>query len=222
MRKKRVSSILLGLGFIFLAVSIFLRQLNIWPHIPLFLIISSTILTIWSVKSLLAGKWIESSVIVGILFAHLNNHFEWLDISFWQMILVMVLIGIGVSVMVGPGKRSKRCCFKQYSGEEINILFGGQNIYLEEKDDCEYFAKMTFGELTIYFNQLSRVGKPITLNLDASFGEVRLVVPREWEIEDNLSILFGESRVMSGTQGASRKLMLEGACRFSEVRVEYI
>ncbi len=81
--------------------------------------------------------------------------------------------------------------------------------------------KNSFGETTIYFDNVSLSENGATIHVSNSFGETTLYIPREWNIVCNLSCAFGEVTIPPETITADApQVTITGSVSFGECLIQ--
>lgn len=132
-------------------------------------------------------------------------------INGWLLLLAAALAGIGLSILVRPGRRRWK---KEYhanighsSGNyisggslernsddnhpEISVSFNSTTCYLHSAALETGAFKASFGQLEVYFTDAKIAPQGADIYLDSSFGNIVLYVPFGWRVEDNVSVSLG-------------------------------
>jgi len=90
------------------------------------------------------------------------------------------------------GNVVKKVVSKKFKGGNINCSFGGTEIDLTQSD----------------------IQETIALNLSVTFGGVEIAVPSNWNIKNDISVIFGgvedKRRQLNNTEDATKTLILTG------------
>ncbi len=116
------------------------------------------------------------------------------------------------------------------AGEDGNhpsasVTFGATTRYLHSPAlESGQFSAL-FGAVEVYFDQARLAGGRATVNCDATFGSVKLYVPRTWRVEENVNTFLGafdSDRKMATPMENGPLLMVTGNASFGAVEVEYV
>ncbi|MDR3084848.1 MAG: hypothetical protein LBU47_00875 [Christensenellaceae bacterium] len=106
----------------------------------------------------------------------------------------------------------------------IQLSFGKTSRFLHADALESGRLSVSFGELLVYFDQVTLKDGQAQIQMDASFGAMQLFVPKEWEIVNNLGAGFGAVKDFTSknrpAEGAP-KLILNGDASFGEIRIQY-
>ncbi|MEN8222042.1 MAG: DUF5668 domain-containing protein [Acidobacteriota bacterium] len=184
------------LGAVFIAVGLIWVMRNLghidfgirewWPLI----LIGAGILNIVSHRDIFAFPgWLL--VAVGMIFLlRTNNLVEWDYIKkFWPVAIIFV----GLSVILGPGKRIKK---KDGAEDKENYisgfaLFSGLERNIRSKSLRGGSITALFGGAEIDLRDASLSPEGAVLDLTALFGGIDIKVPENWNVEINSTALFG-------------------------------
>ena len=106
-----------------------------------------------------------------------------------------------------------------------SISFGESTKYI--RSDCLEKAgfKVTCGEINIYFDQVSVPSGEVSINTKTIFGETVLFIPKEWEIDNRVSVIGGDTSYGGAapeTCGVSVRCIITGKVRGGELRIERV
>lgn len=163
----------------------------------------------------------------------------------WQLVLlVVVLLTVGFHFLFPSKARSKMGGKKNWDdyedvnkvgekqkvefSEESNFVMAANALgatakYINSKDLQGAKLHNKFGEMKIYFDGAMIVTSPVTVTVSNNFGQMQLFIPKEWTVNQNVSVFAGEFR--ENNQPASAEgpvLNIEGTVNFGEVTVTYV
>ena len=100
----------------------------------------------------------------------------------------------------------------------IIILYLYLLIYLNKK------IKEADNIVNIYFEKLDTYSiKDVHISITATFGDVKIFVPKEWSVENRISSILGEVNTPFATPNTNDvKIILTGNATFAEVSIIYI
>ncbi|ERK56878.1 hypothetical protein HMPREF1983_01257 [Gemella bergeri ATCC 700627] len=229
MRKKS----LIGLLFIIFAISIAFGELNFFPSGIIFLTLGTIILGYFIVRGLADLDIFGTILPIALLVIIYNKHFHFAAISSAKIIWIAILLSIGISILF-PKKlkysfRRKKDRFRGYTKKTetqdySNITFG-ENVRYININELDYFrSTTTFGSTNIYFEKLDTYSiKDVHISITATFGDVKIFIPKEWSVENRISSIFGEVNTPFSSPNADNvKVILTGNVTFGEVSIIYI
>lgn len=116
------------------------------------------------------------------------------SIDFFDVFWPLLLIGAGLIVIVGPGKRIMKSNPK-YAGdksyiEEMNI-FGGNEKVMEVKEFKGGSITNIFGGTELDLRDCEMIGNEAEIELLCVFGGVEMRVPEDWEVVIKVAPIFG-------------------------------
>ncbi len=214
---------ILGVALLLIGASLMLNNLNIFPEWHWVQIVFS-----WKMLLVLLGGTIiitASNKIPGIVLVLIGGMFILSDlnvlpdISFWRILLPIILIGIGLSIILSKpinfeGFDSLRKTSSLDMLDEVAILGGSKKIISSKGfKGGKVTAILGGGEIDLTRSQLSE-GVNV-LEVVAILGGSSILVPDDWNIKiDVVSILggFSDSRKQSGiiVRDESKVLIIKG------------
>ena len=229
MRKKS----LIGLLFIIFAISIAFGELNFFPSGTIFLTLGTIILGYFVIRGLTDFDVFGTILPIALLFIIYNKHFHFASISSAKIIWIAILLSIGIS-MLFPKKlkysfQRKKDRFRGYTKKTetqdySNVTFG-ENVRYININELDYFrSTTTFGSTNIYFEKLDTYSiKDVHISITATFGDVKIFVPKEWSVENRISSILGEVNTPFATPNTNDvKIILTGNATFAGVSIIYI
>lgn len=229
MRKKS----LIGLLFIIFAISIAFGELNFFPSGTIFLTLGTIILGYFVIRGLTDFDVFGTILPIALLFIIYNKHFHFTTISSAKVIWIAILLSIGIS-MLFPKKlkysfQRKKDRFRGYTKKTeaqdySNVTFGENVRYININELDHFRSTTTFGSTNIYFEKLDTYSiKDVHINITATFGDVKIFIPKEWSVENQISSIFGEVNTpFSSPNTDDVKVILTGNITFGEVSIIYI
>ena len=206
---------LIGLLFIIFAISIAFGELNFFPSGTIFLTLGTIILGYFIVRGLTDFDVFGTMLPAALLFIIYNKHFHFVAISTGKVIWIAILLSIGISMLY-----TKKTETQDYS----NVTFG-ENVRYININELDYFrSTTTFGSTNIYFEKLDTYSiKDVHISITATFGDVKIFVPKEWSVENRISSILGEVNTPFSTPNTNDvKIILTGNATFAEVSIIYI
>lgn len=180
-----------------------------------------------------------------ICYALYSGPLHWPQINFWLLILAAVLASSGLEVLFGRWhhRHWHDCCGHHWHGsgdgecfqsntEDIDsdsptakVSFGSSSKYLHSQNLKSGRFAVSFGELDVYFDQVQLCPEGAEVLVDCSFGEMKLFLPRSWQVTDHLHANLGavqdDVRREAANPSAPR-LTLTGSTSFGNIEIHYI
>lgn len=146
---------------------------------------------------------------------------------FWPVAVVIA----GLMIAFRPRRKK---CYPKASVEShittdsrlfVDVTFGGRKEIITAKDFKGGFVSVTFGGSEINMAKADFAEESVMLDCRVSFGGVELVVPSNWEVQNEIRPSFGsveDERIMhTATPGEPRKiLILRGTCSFGSIEIK--
>jgi predicted membrane protein len=188
------------------------------------------------------GGWIPVVVVGGIFL--LGDIYNW-PYNTAKFIWPVVLIGIGISVLVGKNcehvhkKNRKYSNFKEddtssltsattSSDDILNVsaVFGSVNRVVTSKNFRGGEISSVFGGVELNFTKADINGTAV-LAIDVIMGGCEIVVPSNWKVMIELTTVMGgveDKRpvefLSSGNTGIEKTLILRGACIMGGIEIK--
>ena len=156
------------------------------------------------------------------IMGHSSDHFIW----------PLALIIGGVMIALRP-RKFERCYPKMnYSSSvnpegmiDINVAFGGKKEMITAKDFKGGMVDVNFAGCEINLTQADMAEQTSVLDFRVSFGGVEMVVPSNWDIQNEISPSFGsvedERIIQPNISGEQRKvLILRGSVSFGSIEIK--
>lgn len=234
---KNSGKIVWGLFFILAAVYLIVSRFVNLPEVGVFSILL-TVFCVWmfiqGIRQLNFWGILFSLAFVCIIYA------EPLGITAltpWPVLGAALLGSIGLSMIFK--KKNKSWNFsssttnanvgassnEQCSGEHIRCenCFGSSIKYINSDNFCNADLENSFGSLSVYFDNAVIQSGMAYVNVENSFGETELYIPKEWNTVNEMSHSFGEVQEKGRMMGTSTcTLYLRGETSFGTIVIHYI
>ena len=107
----------------------------------------------------------------------------------------------------------------------IDVTFAGRKEFITSKDFKGGSISATFGGCEVNLMQADTTEKLMVIDMKISFGGVELIVPSNWEIQNEISTSFGsveDERMMQPQPSGNEQkvLLLKGTCSFGNVEIK--
>ena len=105
------------------------------------------------------------------------------------------------------------------------MKFGSSTKYITSDDFRGASLESQFGELSVFFNDVHVPSKKVNIHCSVSFGEMQLYIPKEWRIENRVSVTLGDCNDRGVTSTADENSVLcvvEGSVSFGDLVINRI
>lgn len=244
---KRVSNVLWGILLILGTVVLIMSQLGLMGdvRISIWKILATLLLLLIAVKSIFSRSFAGILFPIAIFCIMFDKPLGITALTPWTVLLAALLLSIGLS-MIFKGWCSKggnsgfvyHGGWKHHSDENyVNIIdekdnetvystssFSGTVKYVNTEDFKKAYIRNSFGSTKIYFDKAIIQGETAQIQVDNSFGEVELFIPKEWKIINKADISFaGVDEKNSKPSGVENKeVYLTGDVSFGAITILYI
>ena len=235
----RTRNLITGIGLIFIAIALILWKLGKFSwHFSIagvggFKLIVAAVLAAYVIAAIIdlniSSIFFPLAVIVIIFRSPLGIT----ELSPWIILIVAGLLNVAYEkIFPDPVKRELSREYDDKSESEMggrtlyhSISFGESTKYI--RSDCLEKAgfKVTCGEINVYFDQVSVPSGELTINTKTTFGETVLYIPKEWEIDNRVSVIGGDTSYGGAAPEVSVgsvRCIIVGKVRGGELRIERI
>lgn len=237
---KKGNNIFWGIVLILGAVLILLNSFGVYLGFGPLKLWIGIILAAALVKSIISiqveGICFSAAFLV-IIFA---NELGLGPVNWLQILLVAVLLSVGLNLLFGNKIKKMRrekhkndawahgyeqvIDDKDYDHVEVGVRCGSVVKYV----DCDNFVSgnlsVSFGELVVYFDNAVIQNASAVIQADVSFGAMKLYIPKEWKVENNITSSFAgvDERGKNQWTEGGKILYLKGNASFGAVEIYYI
>ena len=171
----------------------------------------------------------------------LINNLGIFDISLDKSLIFPALIVIlGVSLLLDALRKPKRGRFYINKKGDISHKSKGHFTQEGEQFDCSLSfgevshqitlprissgkASISFGEMTLDLTDCGEIADGCRIEVGASFGELRLMVPRQYRVECDAGTSFGEISTHGHPDSSPKGVIcLTGGVSFGELEIHYV
>ena len=228
---------LLGAGFILLAVYILFRDAFLWPTwgLPLWTLLFVLGFGYGAVQNALRRNYTSAYVCGVIALIILERHYDWLNVGTGTLVLAAVLAGIGLGMIFKPLLLQNRSFGFQFNNHREDILgddfvgykgndtvFGNTTRYINDEDLTKVTGNLVFSGSSIYFANATILGDKAFYSGDAVFSNVKLYVPKDWNVEFAGDKVFSSIKTYPSPNPSGKTLVITGDYVFSNLEVFYI
>ncbi|HEM4054469.1 TPA: hypothetical protein U1W00_000021 [Streptococcus suis] len=180
----------------------------------------------WSyllLKAIIRRQLVTSFVWGTLVFIILNNHFDWVDIDTWAVILGSILACAGLKLLIKPRRSKNMVDTKSFVTGVIGdkgreTAFGSSTRYIHDDNFLQDSVEVAFGSSTVYFEQAIILGDTAEFHIDAAFSSVTLYLPTNWravvELDSAMSITNNYA-----TELGEKVLLVTGDLAFSTLTI---
>lgn len=223
---------LIGLSFILVALLILGKDMLGLGGLPMWTICWTLVFGALTIKNLLKRRWYKGSFCGIVTVALLNTIFNWVEISFWSLMLVIFLLLFGIRLLFKP-KRSwliyDRISDNPSVSSNVNtsaidsdLVFGSSTRYVSDDNLTNIGGDVVFSSTLIYFDQAVILGDTASYSGDAVFSSVQLFVPKNWNVELTGDRVFSTIKANPSSDKTDKTLVVSGDYVFSRLIVHYI
>ena len=225
---------LLGAGLILLAVYILFRDAFLWPTwgLPLWTLLFVLGFGYGAVQNALRRNYTSAYVCGVIALIVLERHYGWLSVGTGTLVLAAILAGIGLGMIFKPvlyrfdfkfdGERDQ--IFEgDVVGEKGNdTVFGNSTRYINDENLTRVTGNLVFSGTSLYFANATILGEQAIYSGDAVFSNVKLYVPKDWNVEFAGERVFSSIKTYPMHNPGGKTLVITGEYVFSNLEVFYI
>lgn len=219
----------LGVGLILLAAYVVFRDYLALPSLgmPLWTLIFVLGFGFCAIQNFLHRSYIGAYSCAIITFIILENHYEWLDISTGTIVLASILAGVGLSMVFKPKRSYFNAKGNVYDGDFTeqagpDTVFSNRTRYVNDENFTDISGDVVFSGTSIYFDNAAMLEDRATYSGDAVFSNVKLYVPRNWNVEFTGDRVFSNIKVYPNGTRTEKTLAVTGDFVFSQLEVIYI
>lgn len=235
---KNGGKIFWGLLLILAAAYLVASKLWVLPSISIFTILLTFVLVTVLIRGIKRVNFWEILFSVAFLCILYDEPLGITELTPWTVLGAALLGSIGLSLIIKPKKEGHfffefnsnsdnqgKLSSEQCSGENIRFEnnFGEGIKYINSDNFCSGAFENGFGTLTVYFDSAMIQAQTAAVHIDNSFGEMKLFIPKEWKVVNNLEHSFGNVKEYGRSEGtAGSTLFLDGETSFGNVEIHYI
>ena len=226
-----------GVFFILAAIFVVASQTGSFGEISFISLLATVLLAALLIKSLVNLEFFGIFLSLALLYLIYQEPLGLQHISFWLLMLTAVLLGLGFSSLFPCHHHRPFCCREK--GKQANVTaeniddnnpyakvsWGASSKYLH--GDCfksGHFI-VSLGSLELYFDQVTLSPEGAEVFLDCNLGEMKLFLPKQWRVVENLHTSMGELKNdvrLSQPEDNAPQLTLSGTIHMGGVEIHYI
>ena len=227
-----------GLFLIVAAVVLVVGQLGFLQGVGLFSILLTIVLAACLINSIIHFSMTGILFSIAFLCIVYAKPLGITAITPWTVLGAALLGSIGFSIIFHK-KKDYHKYYKKYDNhdnegfetvetcvnncEKLSTSFGSSIKYIKSDDFQKADIDCRFGGMKIYFDSAVIKQDVAEIDLDVSFGGVELFIPKEWQIENNVSAsCAGIDEKNHNNSTGSPVLRLNGKISFSGITIIYV
>ena len=225
---------LLGAGLILLAAYILFRDAFLWPTwgLSLWTLLFVLGFGYGAVQNALRRNYTSAYVCGVIALIILERHYGWLNVGTGTLVLAAILAGIGLGMIFKPvmfrfdykfNSEGDQIVGGDFVGEKGNdTVFGNSTRYINDENLTKVTGNLVFSGSSIYFANATIQGGEAIYSGDAVFSNVKLFVPKDWNVEFAGVRVFSSIKTYPNHNPGGKTLVITGEYVFSNLEVFYI
>lgn len=225
-------------GFIFLGcgVLLLLNTLGLGGQYPAVRIVGSCLLLAISVASLSKFRFVLFFIPLALIAFIWRTEIGIAAISAWPLIGAAALLGIGLSVIFhkkpicaissikkGDSFGQTEETLNEEEQAVIQASWGDHIKYVHATNLKKAQINSSFAQTRVYFDQCQISPEGLEININVSFSETILVVPKSWRIDSRINIFAAAlTNLAPIPAGEKANVKLAGSVNFAELKIEYV
>lgn len=229
-----------GIFFVLMAAFVVLASMDVFGDISVWTCIFAGFCVMWLIDGIIKlsfGNILFPLSFLAILFDEVLDIEE---LTPWPVLMAALFGTIGLNMIFGNIKKKKTIKNmteeKWYgpkkgveestqSDEHFNceLAFGSTVKYVKCQNLKLAKIENAFGNASIYFDGARLGGADATVSIENSFGKTTLFIPKEWNVNVNISRAFGNvTENGQCTPGGANTLMIVGEVSFGNIEITYV
>jgi predicted membrane protein len=235
----KMSKLFWGLLIIGAGVILLLSALGLGNDNLAMPIIGSAMLLAVSIASLTKFRYILFFIPLAFIAYIWRSYIGLAELGLWPLLGAAALLGIGLSVIfhkhshhhhhltIGEDHDDDHPKSEETlnDNESVNINSSwGENIkYIHAGNLKQASIYSSFAETKVFFDQCQASSEGLTINVDASFTELTLIVPRNWKIINHVKVFMGHITEPDNHPGeAAVTVELNGSINLGELKISVV
>ena len=225
---------LLGAGLLVLALLILFQEHLRFLNINIWLFVWILVMAFLTLYSLLKRHTIDALVWFMLALIPLNSRYQWLHISTWWLIVVVVLVSIGLNLLFKPKRKWLQRIHVIRKGElseglvsdetsvDLELAFGSTTKYINDESFSTGSAEIAFGTADIYFDNVTMTNNSAVFNVEVVFGTVNLYIPKTWSVDVQVERAFSSVDFPKNNEASTHRILVKGDAVFSSLVIIYV
>lgn len=200
--------------------------------------------TMWPVILIVIGIMIGAKngfrrnswwILIAIGASHLIPSFEIMGTSSKRLVWPLITIALGIMIVLRPRHKPRYNSPQpdtvggaHVTSEDklmVDVTFGGRKELVTSKDFKGGLVSVAFGGAELNLTQADFTTPTITIDCHISFGALELIVPGNWDLQNEIKPSFGsveDVRVIHAPVAGEvrKKLILTGSCFASSIDIK--
>ena len=229
---RQKNRVFFGIAIAIVGLALLLRTMGLLPFFSLDFSWPFILIIIGILIGIKTGfRRISSWILILIGIANLTPQFMFMGHPSRDFAWPALVIAGGLAIAFRPRRKD---CFPRRpmdssinTGNNLNIdvTFGGKKEVVTSKDFKGGAVSVTFAGCEINLTQADFSEAEAILDFRISFGGVELIVPSNWEVQNEVSASFGsvedERTIHAATGNEPKKtLILRGTCSFGSIEIK--
>lgn len=239
----KTKKIFWGIFFILAAAFILISQLGILPDVSVFSILA-TVFWLWVLlEGIRHASFYEILFAIAFLCIIYAKPLGIESLTPWPILSAALLCSIGLS-MLFQGRKKRHCHvaivlddeqdkerakgasgYGQCSGEHIHCEnnLGSAIRYINSDNFRDAHLENNFGTMTVYFDNAVIQEESAHVEVENSFGQTVLYIPKEWQVRKSIDHSFGNISEIGACTGSSNSVLyIHGNTNFGQIELHYI
>lgn len=239
--KTKISHAIWGVMLIAAAAFIILSKTGYVDDVGAVKIVFTVIFAGVAISNLINIEFFGTFLPIGIIFYMYKDRMGMENVSGWIILLIVILVSIGFSMIFNTFKKKRNCYFGNnqtyYTNHDnveqevidgieegdlnIESKFASSIKYIKKSNFTYARIKNSFGSCDVHFEGSSIVNGQAGIDIDNSFGEMKLFIPREWRIKNQTTAAAGAvEEVNPAVAGEDAPiLVINGGTHFGAVKI---
>lgn len=221
------NDIFMGCVFILCAVLIVLNAYDLFFHVSLWTVLLTVFLAVILMKSLVKVNFFGIFMSIAVLCILYDDILHIEKLTPFPILIIGVLLSRGFELLfLEKTLKSETVIPNEINEDEnifINVKFNGCTKYIYSKNLKTITCRSKFSGVKVFFENADLALESAEMLLDFSFGGLEIYVPKNWNVVNNVDIIFGGlNESGEKEQNFTKTLILKGKMRFSAIEIKYI
>jgi predicted membrane protein len=220
------------------------NQLNGFAELGVFSILAAILALAFVVQCLAHLTFAPLPIPLAVLYIIFQAPLQLPEIKIWTLILAAILASCGFAFLL-PKKRRHEKIFSAFNpgnsknnpgkvyvetgdndnNPSVSVNFGAvsRRLQADSLETAQLYCN--FGALEVYFDQAKLSPRGAEVNLNCSFGAIKLLIPQNWCVVDRINCTLGgvdmAKSPITPPENAPR-LVLTGSVSLGGVEVRYV
>lgn len=228
-----------GIAFLLAAVFMLATPFGAFGQIGALSVLATIFAAALCIQSVMQKNFFGAFFSLALLYLVYQKPLHLVNLSFWFLMLVVLLLTIGCSLLFGGRRWYNVRGSHHYHGNspsmepehvdsnnpKAEVNFQSLSEYLHADALRSGWFSSSFGQLAVYFDQAHVAPEGAEIHVECSFGSVQLYIPKEWRVTDQMETSFGSVECdvpRAVPQEGAPRLTLVGEVSFGSIQIHYI